>query len=112
MLWYIEKGNRFENFTKELFNTVNGFIFIKSNLQTDTSEIDLLYKHNNPFSEKFGLKPNEFIIQSKNEKKTTDINAVTHLFSELMVRKLELGIIITVNHLSPEGYTRINQNKK
>ena len=99
----------FEEFSCNLLELVQGFVCIERNCITETSEIDLVFE-NRLESWQHKIPLGYFIVQSKNQEKTTDINAVTHLCSELRIRALQIGILITSNKVSENGRIRIAQH--
>lgn len=102
-----EKGKLFEQFSKELLKMVNEFEFKKQNQLTETSEIDLIFFNK---SNRFGFSCDYFIVQSKNQKKTTGIQTVCHLISDMLIRNVNLGFIISSSNISRNAYKRISQH--
>lgn len=72
--------------------------------------MDLIFRIIKPSEKLPPIKTELFIVQSKNRKETTELEAVCHLISDLIIRGFELGILITTTHISANGLKRIEQH--
>lgn len=89
------KGKLLENLIKVLFSSVSGLQFMRQNLRTKSSELDLLYRilaSNNPFHEMFGQ---YLVVECKAWEKSVGVKEIRSFVGNLQSVNAQGGLLIS-----------------
>lgn len=91
----VEKGKTLENFTKTLFDFINGFMFIKANVRLEVEEIDLIFANS-----VFLPWGDPLVIECKNWSSKVGKNEIVLFKDKLKTLDAKTGILIVMSGIT------------